>query len=178
MSGTWDSHMDAAQVDSVNYSNRSKPAYKTLPAKRLWQKYPLPIGSEKMYFFSTLAVTLNEEEPGIAPTDSRLRPDQRMMEKADWDLANELKQGLEDSQRARRRKREAEAIAKKAAGQQVEPYKPIWFSPKKCEITGEIFNVYQNEYWECKEKTDWSRCPSIFEVKKAPVLQSVTAAES
>ncbi|CAK8694475.1 unnamed protein product [Clavelina lepadiformis] len=178
MSGTWDSHMDAAQVDSVNYSNRSKPAYKTLPAKRLWQKYPLPIGSEKMYFFSTLAVTLNEEEPGIAPTDSRLRPDQRMMEKADWDLANELKQGLEDSQRARRRKREAEAIAKKAAGQQVELYKPIWFSSKKCEITGEIFNVYQNEYWECKEKADWSRCPSIFEVQKAPILQSVTAAES
>ena len=34
-------------------------------------------------------------EEGVAPTDSRLRPDQRMMEDALWDEANEEKVGLE-----------------------------------------------------------------------------------
>ena len=33
-----------------------------------------------MYFFSRLAVELNEPEEGVAPTDSRNRPDQRLME--------------------------------------------------------------------------------------------------
>ena len=35
---------------------------------------------EKMYYFSRLAVELNEPEPLVAPTDSRHRPDQRLME--------------------------------------------------------------------------------------------------
>ena len=35
---------------------------------------------EKMYNFSRLAIELNEPEDGVAPTDSRLRPDQRLME--------------------------------------------------------------------------------------------------
>ena len=33
-----------------------------------------------MYYFSSLALSLNEAEEGIAPTDSRHRPDQRLME--------------------------------------------------------------------------------------------------
>lgn len=32
--------------------------------------------------------TLNELEEGVAPTDSRLRPDQRLMEDGDFDAAN------------------------------------------------------------------------------------------
>ena len=35
---------------------------------------------EKMYHFSRLAIELNEPEERVAPTDSRLRPDQRLME--------------------------------------------------------------------------------------------------
>ncbi len=31
---------------------------------------------------------LNEMEEGVAPTDSRLRPDQRLMEEGRWDEAN------------------------------------------------------------------------------------------
>ena len=31
---------------------------------------------------------LNELEDGVAPTDSRLRPDQRLMEEGKWDEAN------------------------------------------------------------------------------------------
>ena len=44
-----------------------------------------------MYGFSDFACSLNEEEEGIAPTDSRLRPDQRIMEQGDFDSANKEK---------------------------------------------------------------------------------------
>ena len=37
-------------------------------------------GSEHMYGFSEFTCSLNESEPGVCPTDSRLRPDQRIME--------------------------------------------------------------------------------------------------
>lgn len=63
-----------------------------------------------MYFFSDLALTLNEPEDRVAPTDSRLRPDQRLMESGRWDEANVEKQRLEEKQRAVRRRREAEAV--------------------------------------------------------------------
>ena len=48
-------------------------------------------GSEKIYGFSDFTSSLNEMEEGIAPTDSRLRPDQRLMEQQDFDKANEEK---------------------------------------------------------------------------------------
>lgn len=61
--------------------------------------------AENMYYFSELALTLNEHEEGVAPTDSRLRPDQRLMEKGCWDEANTEKQRLEEKQRLSRRRR-------------------------------------------------------------------------
>lgn len=63
-----------------------------------------------MYYFSELALTLNAWESGTAPTDSRLRPDQRLMENGRWDEANAEKQRLEEKQRLSRKKREAEAM--------------------------------------------------------------------
>ena len=48
-------------------------------------------------------------EEGVAPTDSRLRPDQRFMENTDWDNANKEKQRLEEKQRSARRLRDKEA---------------------------------------------------------------------
>ena len=44
-----------------------------------------------MYGFSEFACGLNEPEEGMAPTDSRLRPDQRIMENGDFDTANNEK---------------------------------------------------------------------------------------
>ncbi|MGH0175875.1 UNVERIFIED_CONTAM: hypothetical protein FKN15_071108 [Acipenser sinensis] len=89
---------------------RQKTVYQTLRAKDLWRRNPLPENAENMYYFSNLALSLNEEEEGVAPTDSRLRPDQRMMENGHWDEANSEKQRLEEKQRAVRRKRESEAV--------------------------------------------------------------------
>lgn len=30
-------------------------------------------------------------EPGVSPSDSRLRPDQRLMEDGNWDISNQEK---------------------------------------------------------------------------------------
>ena len=50
-------------------------------------------GHELIYEFSEYTCSLNEMEDGIAPTDSRLRPDQRIMENGDFDGANTEKVG-------------------------------------------------------------------------------------
>ena len=44
-----------------------------------------------MYHFSEFTCSLNEMEENIAPTDSRNRPDQRIMEQGDFDEANRVK---------------------------------------------------------------------------------------
>lgn len=69
-----------------------------------------------MYYFTALALTLNEPEEGVAPTDSRRRPDQRLMEEGRWDEANGEKQRLEEKQRSVRREREREAASQRASG--------------------------------------------------------------
>lgn len=63
---------------------------------------------EKLYNFTQLAVELNEMEDGVAPTDSRHRPDQRLMEEGRWDEANTTKLQLEEKQRTARKQREQE----------------------------------------------------------------------
>jgi oxysterol-binding protein 1 len=61
-----------------------------------------------MYNFTKLAMEMNEMDDQVAPTDSRRRPDQRLMEDGRWDEANKLKNQLEDKQRKARRQAEAE----------------------------------------------------------------------
>ncbi|XP_024130724.1 oxysterol-binding protein 2 isoform X2 [Oryzias melastigma] len=114
LSGTWDDKMESAKIiqssrGGSGSEGKQKTVYQTLSPKLLWKKYPLPENAENMYYFSALALTLNEPEEGVAMTDSRLRPDQRLMEDGRWDEANAEKQRLEEKQRAVRRRREAEA---------------------------------------------------------------------
>lgn len=54
---------------------------------------------------------MNEIDETVAPTDSRRRPDQRLMEDGKWDEANKIKNQLEEKQRKVRRQAEAEAEA-------------------------------------------------------------------
>ncbi|XP_075890364.1 oxysterol-binding protein 1 isoform X3 [Nelusetta ayraudi] len=115
LSGTWDEKMEFSRVmQSSKGENgtegKQRTVYQTLKAKEIWTKNPLPEGAETMYFFSSLALTLNEPEEGVAPTDSRRRPDQRLMEEGHWDEANAEKQRLEEKQRTVRREREREAV--------------------------------------------------------------------
>lgn len=115
-----------------------------------------------MYNLTALAVQLNEMEEGVSPTDSRLRPDQRLMEDALWDEANEMKGRLEDKQRTVRRRREEEAEKAAAEGRPYVPYEPVWFKKGKDPITGNPVHLYTEDYWKCKERQDWARCPHIY----------------
>ena len=61
---------------------------------------------EKCYHFTQLAVELNEMEAGVAPTDSRLRPDQRLLEEGQMTESDRVKVQLEQKQRSARAERE------------------------------------------------------------------------
>ncbi|XP_016157599.1 PREDICTED: LOW QUALITY PROTEIN: oxysterol-binding protein 2, partial [Ficedula albicollis] len=174
MSGTWDEKMECSKIihsshGSTSTEGKQKTVYQTLSPKVLWRKYPLPENAENMYFFSELALTLNEPEERVAPTDSgcaptsgRLRPDQRLMESGRWDEANAEKQRLEEKQRAVRRRREAEAVEALEEGKDYEGYSPLWFERRADALTGELLCVYKGGYWEAKDRQDWSVCPDIF----------------
>ena len=104
-------------------------------------------------------------EDGISSTDSRLRPDERSMEEGNFDRANQLKLLLEEKQRCRRRKREAEAEEARRAGKVYEDYTPTWFEKTNDEYSDVDIYVYKGGYWEAKEKKDWSICPPIYDTQ-------------
>ncbi|OJD32695.1 oxysterol binding protein [Diplodia corticola] len=86
-----------------------------------WKAGALVDQPEKRYGFTTFAAALNQvtavEEGKVAPTDSRLRLDQRAVEDGELDQAEALKAKLEERQRQRRRVMEEH-------GQQ---WSPRWF---------------------------------------------------
>ncbi|GAA5908541.1 hypothetical protein JCM6882_001294 [Rhodosporidiobolus microsporus] len=93
LSGRWDDAVDKKEGKN-NFT-------------RLWQINEFPPNPERYYGFSSFAVTLNETTPleagHLAPTDSRLRPDQLAFERGDVDEAERLKQLVEEKQRAKRK---------------------------------------------------------------------------
>ncbi|KAL2757824.1 hypothetical protein ACRALDRAFT_1061116 [Sodiomyces alcalophilus JCM 7366] len=110
----------------------------------IWQANPRPTGIP--FNLTPFVLTFNHIDdklrPWLAPTDSRLRPDQRAMEEGEYDLAAEEKNRLEEAQRARRRAREA-------AG---EEFVPAWFHKARCEVTGEEYWQFNGKYWERRER--------------------------
>uniref|UniRef100_A0A0K0FNW0 Oxysterol-binding protein n=1 Tax=Strongyloides venezuelensis TaxID=75913 RepID=A0A0K0FNW0_STRVS len=166
ISGYWDKYIDIAKVTkqpkSKDTSNGTIPIMETGEMTRIWSIHEPLENSEKMYNFSQLTVALNEEEDGVAPTDSRLRPDQRLMENGDWDEANKVKNLLEEKQRGVRRKREAEAQRAMQLGEPYKEYEPLWFEKAQDPYTGSVIHLFKHEYWKCKENQDWSKCPEIF----------------
>ncbi|KAF9432986.1 hypothetical protein BGZ76_010030 [Entomortierella beljakovae] len=71
----------------------------------LWKRDPVPTPTPfNLTPFAMTLNDLNDELRGhLCPTDSRLRPDQRAMENAEFDIANTEKQRLEEKQRAKRK---------------------------------------------------------------------------
>ncbi|KAL3314155.1 hypothetical protein Ciccas_007227, partial [Cichlidogyrus casuarinus] len=88
LSGSWDSMLEGSHSLKEN-SKR----------ELLWQAFPPREDAAEIYYFSNFAVEMNELEDGVAPTDSRLRPDLRLMEDGCWDDANKIKMKLETKQR-------------------------------------------------------------------------------
>lgn len=73
----------------------------------LWRANLLPEDHEQYYGFTQFAVELNELDPAmralLPPTDTRFRPDQRLLEEGNTEGAEEQKQRIEQLQRDRRR---------------------------------------------------------------------------
>lgn len=124
--------------------------------KVAWKIGDLVDKPEKHYGFTTFAAALNQitpiEDSHMAPTDSRLRPDQRALEDGDLDRAEALKARLEERQRARRRVMEEHA----------EDWKPRWFSlvgAAEAAALGdeEVWRLKggKDGYWECRERGAW-----------------------
>ncbi|GAA5890800.1 hypothetical protein JCM5296_003422 [Sporobolomyces johnsonii] len=130
--GRWDEHVD--QKEGKNNF------------KRLWQIGEFPSNPERYYGFSAFATQLNESTPLesglVAPTDSRLRPDQLAFEHGDVDEAERLKAHVEEKQRAKRRE-----------GRQGSPR---WFDKERDERW-----VYGGKYFEAREAKAFED-PDIF----------------
>ncbi|CAN7985838.1 unnamed protein product, partial [Ixodes hexagonus] len=162
LQGSWDTQLEYARVLASRGSVRGKALLESDTPKVVWRRNMPSEEYERMYNFTVLACQLNEPEPGVAPTDSRQRPDQRLMEEGRWDEANQVKLQLEEKQRATRRQREAEAEAAAAQGRPYEGYEPVWFKKETDSITGNPIHMYQGQYWLCKEEARWDRCPPIY----------------
>ena len=74
-------------------------------ARCVWRPGPLPEDYERYYGFSRFAIELNELEPGhvaiLPPTDSRFRPDQRLLEEGKVQEAEASKLKLEETEEKR-----------------------------------------------------------------------------
>jgi len=162
LNGTWDNKMEGSKVIGEAMV-KGKSSLEIGESKLLWKKTPNDPGAEKYYNFSRFACELNEPEDFVAPTDTRLRPDQRMMEEGRWDEANQEKVRLEEKQRGVRRQREAEAEMAAQEGRDYVGYQPLWYKTVPDVFNGgKLIHEYVGGYWEAKENQDWSKCPDIF----------------
>ena len=167
--GYWDEYMEYAPIGIGPGGNQVIGDY-----KRCWTRLDRKL-HENMYNFTDFALLLNEIEPGIAPTDSRLRPDQRKMEEGDFDASNKTKCLLEEKQRAKRREREAFAQKALELDQRGEfeeaqrfredsEYKPFWFEKQFDPCTNTLVHTYKGGYWEAKESIGFGhiKTPDIY----------------
>ena len=110
----------------------------------VWESNERPTGIP--FNLTPFVVTINaipdRLRPYIAPTDSRLRPDQRAMEEGEYDFAATEKNRVEEGQRARRREREANGTE----------FVPQWFKKAKHPVTGEEFWNFTHEYWKVRNQ--------------------------
>jgi len=144
MKGNWNDSISLEKVGSKE------------PPKVIWKKHPPPPNQKEQYNFTSFAITLNELQPSlkavISPTDCRLRPDQRLFEEGKLDESQKEKDRLEEKQRYARRLMEARG----------EEHKPKWFKLGHDEQLAQEFWIFTDEYFKCREKGDWSRCPDLY----------------
>ncbi len=141
------------------------------PPQPLWHRAQAPGAGPasgragEHYKWSAFMAGLNElpsadvAVPGsLPPTDSRLRPDQRLLEQGRYAAANAQKQRLEEKQRA------ARARAASAGG----PPPPRWFRRAEppaalAEDAKGLWYEYAGGYWEAAAAREWGDAPRIFD---------------
>ncbi|TLD25883.1 putative beta-galactosidase C [Venturia nashicola] len=146
LAGKWTSHL--------NFTNQGADT-----GKQIWKVGTLVDDPVKRYGYTSFAATLNEitavEEEALPPTDSRLRPDQRLVEEGEIDKAEGLKARLEERQRARRKVDEDHGRS----------FEPKWFFKAGVEGEDEIWRLKggKDNYWEARSKRDWNGVLHVFE---------------
>ncbi|CAK7202994.1 Oxysterol-binding protein 3 [Sporothrix eucalyptigena] len=125
----------------------------------IWRVGPLVDDSARVYGLTQFAASLNEVTPlekgKLAPTDCRLRPDQRLAEDGKLDEAEEWKTKLEEAQRTRRRQLEERGVV----------HKPRWFVKVATGPDGdEVWRLKggKDGYWEERAKGTWTGVEDIF----------------
>ncbi|CAF1461107.1 unnamed protein product [Adineta steineri] len=117
-------------------------------AKCIWRQSAVPENSKQYYGFTRFAIELNELNDDLRqqlpPTDTRFRPDQRLLEAGQIDQAEKEKARIEQAQRSR----SSTGLC------------PKWFKQD-----GDSFNLVNNEdpshnYWKKREE-NWSNVEFI-----------------
>ncbi|XP_041496603.1 oxysterol-binding protein-related protein 3 isoform X4 [Microtus oregoni] len=111
---------NAHEIEGTVFDRHGKPVHRlfgkwhesiycggTSSSTCVWRANPMPKGYEQYYGFTQFALELNEMEPLsrslLPPTDTRFRPDQRLLEEGNIEEAEVQKQRIEQLQRERRR---------------------------------------------------------------------------
>lgn len=122
----------------------------------IWERNPEILEANQQFYFTNLTLQLNYLNEGlfrkIAPTDSRLRPDQRSLEFGNKEFALEEKKRLEEKQRSSRKEREEKKVE----------WVPIWFKEENDELTNTKTYVYKGNYWEQREKECFDEALDLF----------------
>jgi oxysterol-binding protein-related protein 3/6/7 len=116
-------------------------------ARCVWRPGALPEDHELYYGFSRFAIELNDLEPGLVdilpPTDSRFRPDQRLLEEGNVPGAEASKIQLEQAQRERRIENEEKGFV----------HQPKWFRKVNSSADGhEAQWEFSGTYWDFRSQ--------------------------
>jgi hypothetical protein len=167
IAGRWNSQLVARAVGNGKGALNPDVSASNSEFILLWRntvKPPAPFN------LTPFAITLNDcpeaLKPYVAPTDCRVRPDQRAFELGRYERANDLKIMQEEKQRATRKARED--------GREP-PHKPRWFTAETDGDTGErVWSPHREEdhevaYWAERTrvytsggKDGWADVGSIF----------------
>ncbi|XP_047472936.1 oxysterol-binding protein-related protein 3-like [Penaeus chinensis] len=113
-------------------------------ARVVWRPGSMPEDYHLYYGFTRFAIELNELDEDQAkylpPTDTRFRPDQRLVEEGNMNAGETMKTQLEQQQRERRKQREE-------AGDE---HVPMWFR-RETTADGENW-IFTGEYWNKRKE--------------------------
>lgn len=129
-------------------------------SEEVWKVGKLVDNAAQTYGMTVFTAGLNEitgiEKGKMAPTDCRLRPDQRLAEEGKLDEAEDWKVKLEEAQRTRRRAMEESG----------EMYKPRWFvrADNAREGEEEVWKIKggKDGYWEERARGSWTGLVDLF----------------
>uniref|UniRef100_A0A8B9RHL3 Oxysterol-binding protein n=1 Tax=Astyanax mexicanus TaxID=7994 RepID=A0A8B9RHL3_ASTMX len=127
----------------------------TLPNPQcIWKPNPQPKDYILYYGFSSFAIELNELTPDLKPllppTDSRLRPDQRMLENGQVEESDKKKDEVEEIQRERRK-----ILAKRG-----EEHIPRFFR-KSIDAAGREVWVTNGTYWKIRDNPGFANIKNL-----------------